>query len=71
MTTHMTTHLTSRVEFRAILKDIVVCLREDLDKPTLLPLTSEEIHFWLHEVTMDDVRAVVAEIEAQAQKDAA
>ncbi len=67
----MTTHLTSRVEFRAILKDIVVCLREHLDKPHLPPLTPEEIHFWLHEVTIDDVGAVVADIEPQAQRESA
>ncbi len=67
----MTTHLTSRVEFRAILKDIVACLKGHLDKPHLPPLTPEEIHFWLHEVTIDDVRAVIGEIEPQAQKESA
>ncbi len=67
----MTTHLTSRVEFRAILKGIVDCLRENLDKPHLPPLTPEEIHFWLHEVTIDDVRAVVGDSEDTAQKESA
>ncbi len=67
----MTTHFTSRVEFRAILKGMLACLRENLDKPTLPPLTPEEIHFWLHEVTIDDVRAVVAEMDAKAQKESA
>lgn len=59
----MTTHLTSRVEFRTILKSVVACLRENLDKPSVPPLTPEEIHFWLHEVTIDDVRAVAGEVE--------
>ncbi len=67
----MTTHLTSRIEFRAILKDIVACLREHLDKPHLPSLTPEEIHFWLHEVTIDDVRAVVGEIDTESQKKSA
>ena len=63
------THLTSRVEFRAILKGIINCLRESLDKPNLPPLTPAEIHFWLHEVTMDDVRAVVGEVKAEGIKE--
>ncbi len=67
----MTTHLTSRVEFRAILKDVIACLRKNLDQPTIPPLTPDEIHFWLYEVTIDDIRAVVGEIEPQTQKESA
>jgi hypothetical protein len=59
------TNLTSRAEFRVILKGVVSCLKQNLDKPGLPVLTAEEIHFWLHEVTLDDARFVVAQIDAE------
>ena len=57
--------LTSRVEFRTILKKLITHLKESLDQPKLPPLTPEEIHFWLSEITMDDVQAVIAEIDKE------
>ena len=56
-------NLTSRAEFRTILKGVVNCLKQALDKPQLPSLTAEEIHLWLHEVTLEDVRVVLSEIE--------
>lgn len=57
--------LTSRSEFRAILKGIVNHLKMSLDRPNVPPLTPEEIHFWLREITTDDIQAVVAEISTE------
>jgi hypothetical protein len=65
------TGLSSRAEFRAILKGVVNCLKQSLDKPKLQPLTAEEVHLWLHEVTLEDARAVVAELESEAKEPAA
>lgn len=65
------TGLTSRAEFRAILKGVVNCLKQSLDKPKLQPLTAEEVVFWLHEVTLEDARAVVALIESECKDPAA
>jgi hypothetical protein len=39
------TNLTSRAEFRVILKGVVSCLKQNLDKPGFPVLTAEEIHF--------------------------
>jgi hypothetical protein len=49
--------LTSRVEFRAILERVVNCLNDSLPAP-LAPLTPEQTHFWLREITLEDIRAV-------------
>lgn len=60
----MTAHLTSRVEFRAILRRIVGCLRDSLPA-NVSPLTPEEMHFWLREITLEDIRVVAAEINSE------
>lgn len=57
------TSLTSRDEFRKILKHMVFCLKENLEYPTLGPLTPEEMHFWLREITLEDIRVVASEID--------
>ena len=59
------TNFTSRAEFRIILKDVVSCLKANLDKPGVAALTAEEIHYWLREVTLDDVLHVIAQIDAE------
>ena len=65
------THLTSRFEFRAILKGVINCLRDGLDRPGIPQLTPEEIRLWLREVTMDDIRVVIAQMECRAKKEVA
>ena len=52
--------LTSRFEFRKILKQITNCLNESLPAP-LSPLTPEQMHFWLREITIEDLRVVLVE----------
>lgn len=34
----------------------------------LAPLTPEEMHFWLREITLEDIRVVLAESEAAYHK---
>jgi len=63
------TPLVSRVEFRVILKRLIGCLNESLPSP-LAPLTAEEVHFWLREITIQDIHAVLGE-EAVEQPRAA
>ena len=58
------TNLTSRVEFRLILKRLADCLNESLPAP-LAPLTSEQMLFWLREITAEDLRAVLREEPSQ------
>jgi hypothetical protein len=58
---------TSRVEFLVILSKVVSCLRASLDRPGVSPLTPEQIHFWLQQISIEDIETVVAEIEAQAK----
>jgi hypothetical protein len=57
-------NLTSRLEFRAILSRIVNCLN-DLPRP-LAPLTAEQMHFWLHEITLEDIHAVLRHKQSAA-----
>jgi len=57
--------LVDRTQFRAVLKEIVRCLRQNLDVPGIAPLTSEQIMFWLQNVSLEDVQAVTREIEAE------
>jgi hypothetical protein len=61
---------TSRVEFLVILKRVVSCLKDSLERPGVSPLTPEQIHFWLHQISIEDIETVVAEIEAQAKNKA-
>lgn len=59
--------LTSRSEFRAVLKSVVRCLKGELNSPGLAPLNAEEIHFWFQNITPEDIEAVNKEIDAETQ----
>lgn len=61
------TNLTSRVEFRTILKKILCCLDESLPT-TLTPLTSAQIQFWLREITLEDIEAVLKEPKVKCDR---
>ncbi len=63
-------NLSSRVEFRTILKRIVCCLQESFAYPDMAPLTSEQVHFWLQEITLEDIRAVMSDIDLESRKTA-
>lgn len=56
--------LVDRTEFRKVLKQLVVCLRENLDRPGLAPLTADQIMFWMRNVTLEDLETVLREIDA-------
>ncbi len=56
--------LVDRTEFRAVLKEVVKCIRTNLDAPGLTPLTGEQILFWFHSVTPEDLQVVLQEINA-------
>jgi hypothetical protein len=60
--------LVDRTEFRKVLKQIVGCLRENLERPGLTPLTPEQIVFWLQNITLEDIQVVAAEFEADGKK---
>ncbi len=59
--------LMDRKEFRQVVKEIVKCLRQNLDRPGLSPLTPEQVMFWLQSITPEDLHVVMREIEADAQ----
>ncbi len=57
--------LVDRSEFRRVVKEIVKCLRHNLDQPRILPLTAEQINFWMQNVTLEDLEQAMLEIEAE------
>ena len=61
--------LVDRKEFRHVVKEIVQCLRKNLDRPGLSPLTPEQVLFWLQNISLEDLQIVMQEIEADGQND--
>jgi hypothetical protein len=57
------TPLVDRTEFRAVLKEIVKCLRQNLDVPGVAPLGVDQILFWLGNVTREDMEAILRELD--------
>lgn len=57
--------LVDRTEFRKVVKEIAKCLRQNLDKPGVAPLSAEQTMFWIQNVTLEDLEVVIAEIEAE------
>ena len=60
--------LVDRTEFRKVVKQIVHCLLENLDRPGLAPLTPEQIMFWIQNIGLEDIQTVVAEINSDSKK---
>ena len=60
--------LVDRSEFRAVLKELIKCLRQNLDAPGVAPLGPEQIMFWLQNITLEDLQAAVAEIDHDEQR---
>lgn len=48
----------SRGEFRAVLREIVSCLRSELDVPGVAPFDPEELRQWFQSITTDDIQSV-------------
>lgn len=57
------TSLVDRSDFRAVLKEVIKCLRHNLDVPGVAALAPEQVMFWLQNVTLEDLQAAVAEID--------
>lgn len=47
-----------RSEFRQVLREVVSCLRRQLDIPGVSPFNPEELTQWFHSIQSDDIRAV-------------
>jgi hypothetical protein len=58
--------LVDRTEFRKVLKELVKCLRENLDRPGLAPLSADQIMFWMRNVAREDLEIVIREIDTSA-----
>jgi len=48
----------TRGEFRAVLRQIVSCLRTELDVPGVAPFDAEELRQWLQNITTEDIQSV-------------
>jgi hypothetical protein len=57
------TPLVDRTEFRKVVKELVKCLRNNLDRPGLAHLTADQIMFWMRNVTLEDLEIVIREID--------
>ena len=60
--------LVDRSEFRKVVKEMVKCVRQNLDRPGVAPLTPEQILFWLQNITPEDIEIVAAEIDGDGKK---
>jgi hypothetical protein len=58
--------LVDRTEFRAVLKEVIKCIRQGLDAPGLKPLTPEQLMVWFHNITLEDLQTVVHELDREA-----
>jgi hypothetical protein len=57
--------LVDRTVFRSVLKEMVKCLRKNLDVPGVPPLAPELILSWFNRVTLEDLQAVTREIDRE------
>jgi hypothetical protein len=60
--------LVDRTEFRKVVKQMVRCLHENLERPGITPLTPEQIVFWMQNITLEDIQVVAAELDADGKK---
>jgi hypothetical protein len=59
--------LVDRSDFRVVVKELIKCLRQNLDPPGVAPLSPEQIMFWLQNVTLEDLRVSATEIDREKQ----
>ena len=57
--------LVDRTEFRAVLREVVKCIRQNLDVPGLKPLAPDQLMLWFQNITLEDLQAVAREIEGE------
>jgi hypothetical protein len=55
--------LVDRTEFRAVLKEVVKCVRQNLEVPGLKPLDPEQLMSWFGNITLEDLQAVARELD--------
>ncbi len=55
--------LVDRTEFRAVLQEVVKCVRQNLDVPGLKPLAPEQLMSWFRNITLEDLQAVARAID--------
>ena len=55
--------LVDRTEFRGVLKEVVNCVRQNLDVPGLKPLAPEQLMQWFQNITLEDLRVVARELD--------
>ncbi len=48
----------NRSDFRAVLREVVHCLRGKLNVPGVSPFQPEELRDWFHNITVDDISSV-------------
>jgi hypothetical protein len=53
--------MNNRIEFRQVLREVIRCLRSQLDVPGVSPYNAAELQAWFHNITVDDIRAVWAD----------
>ena len=61
------TQMDNRTEFRHVLRQVVRCLRTELQVPGVSPFNAEELRDWFHRITVEDVRAVWEEGNSPSQ----
>jgi hypothetical protein len=52
----------TRKEFRKIVAKVVECVSQELEVPGLVPLSADDVSFWLSQVTREDVHAVWSQL---------
>jgi predicted Zn-dependent peptidase len=57
--------LVDRTEFRTVLKEIVKCLRQNLDVAGVTALTPKQMMAWFQNVTLQDLQTVTREIDQE------
>ena len=57
--------LIDRTEFRAVLKEAVKCIRQNLDLPGLKPLAPEQLMQWFQSITLEDLETVARELDSE------
>lgn len=48
----------NRGEFRAVLREMVKCLRSELNIPGVAPFNPEDLREWFQNITAEDIRSV-------------
>lgn len=50
--------IAERAEFRGVLREVIQCLRSQLEVPGITPFNAEDLNAWFHDITAEDIRAV-------------